>query len=203
MPEEFEDSGASAASIAQLRKTNLLSQLVDIWGDVPVPLLRRLDLRRSLYGYIGTEDRTMSPLLPPGTFIQIDAKQTRVQKGPVSTGSAQSQFARPIYFLDIRTGYACGWCQIDNGILTTNLDCSATRGHPLCARAYRILTELGGECFVAELCEGSEVPTAQLSIKLLRRALGPEIANRLQDELKAVITVGNLEFVHAGVAPHN
>ena len=63
-------------------------------------------------------NRTMWPLLPPGTFVQIDAKQTRVQKGPVSRGSTQSQFARPIYFLDIRTGYACGWCQIENGILT-------------------------------------------------------------------------------------
>ena len=117
-PEESVESAASPEAILELKKTNLLSQLVDIWGDVPVPLLRRLDLRRSLYGYIGMEDRTMWPLLPPGTFVQIDAKQTRVQKGPVSRGSTQSQFARPIYFLDIRTGYACGWCQIENGILT-------------------------------------------------------------------------------------
>ena len=118
LPEESTESAASPEAIQQLKKTNLLSQLVDIWGDVPVPLLRRLDLRRSLYGYIGMEDRTMWPLLPPGTFVQIDAKQTRVQKGPFGRGSTQSQFARPIYFLDIRTGYACGWCQIENGILT-------------------------------------------------------------------------------------
>src|SRR6266404_8997783 len=63
----------------QLENTNLLSKLVDIWGDVPVPLLRHLDLRRSLYGYIGAKDRTMSPLIPPGTFVQIDAKQTRIR----------------------------------------------------------------------------------------------------------------------------
>jgi hypothetical protein len=118
LPEESAESAASPEAIQQLKKTNLLSQLVDIWGDVPVPLLRRLDLRRSLYGYIGMEDRTMWPLLPPGTFVQIDAKQTRVQKGPFGRGSMQSQFARPIYFLDIRTGYACGWCQIEDGILT-------------------------------------------------------------------------------------
>jgi len=117
-PEESVESAPSPEAILELKKTNLLSQLVDIWGDVPVPLLRRLDLRRSLYGYIGMEDRTMWPLLPPGTFVQIDAKQTRVQKGRVSRGPTQSQFARPIYFLDIRTGYACGWCQIENGILT-------------------------------------------------------------------------------------
>jgi hypothetical protein len=29
-----------------------------------------------------------------------------------------SPFARPIYFLDIRTGYACGWCEIKDGVLT-------------------------------------------------------------------------------------
>ena len=103
----------------QLENTNLLSKLVDIWGDVPVPLLRHLDLRRSLYGYIGTNDRTMSPLLAPGTFVQIDAKQTRVRKSwaKQETGQ-QSPFARPIYFLDIRTGYACGWCQLEDGVLT-------------------------------------------------------------------------------------
>ena len=60
----------------------------------------------------------MSPLLPPGTFVQIDAKQTRVQKSPAKKDGPQSPFARPIYFLDIRTGYACGWCEIKDGVLT-------------------------------------------------------------------------------------
>ena len=32
----------------QLEKTNLLTRLVDIWGDIPVPLLRHLDMRRYL-----------------------------------------------------------------------------------------------------------------------------------------------------------
>ena len=56
---------------------------------------------------------TMSPLLPPGTFVQIDAQQTRVKKALATKGGGgQSQFARPIYFLDIRNGYACGWCEL-------------------------------------------------------------------------------------------
>lgn len=101
-----------------VEKTDLLTRIVDIWGDVPVPLLRHVDLRRYLYAYIGTTDRTMSPLLPPGTFLQIDAKQNRVQKGPWKKTGTHVQFARPIYFLDIRTGYACGWCDIKDGILT-------------------------------------------------------------------------------------
>jgi transcriptional regulator with XRE-family HTH domain len=121
-PDESLTDGAAlpeaADVITQLEKTNLLTRLVDIWGDVPIPLLRRLDLRRSLYGYIGTKDKTMSPLLPPGTFVQIDAKQPHVKKGSVDKTLGQSPFSRPIYFLDIRSGYACGWCEIQDGVLT-------------------------------------------------------------------------------------
>jgi transcriptional regulator with XRE-family HTH domain len=121
-PEESTIDGAAlpegAEAAAQLENTSLLARLVDIWGDVPVPLLRRLDLRRSLYGYIGTKDRTMLPLVPPGTFVQIDARQTRVQNGSGKQVAAQSPFTRPIYFLDIRSGYAFGWCEVHDGYLT-------------------------------------------------------------------------------------
>jgi transcriptional regulator with XRE-family HTH domain len=99
-------------------ETNLLAGIVDIWGSVPVPLLRRFGLRQSLFGYIGTEDKSMAPLLPPGSFVQIDAKQNRIRKGPFRKSSSESHFARPIYFLDIRTGYACCWCELKDGVLT-------------------------------------------------------------------------------------
>jgi transcriptional regulator with XRE-family HTH domain len=107
---------AAVSDVKELENTNLLTRLVDIWGDVPVPFLRALDLRRCLYGYIGTQDRTMSPLLRPGTLVQIDAKQTHVKTEMGKKGSGP--FARPIYFLDLRTGYACSWCQIEDGVLT-------------------------------------------------------------------------------------
>lgn len=113
-----ETPSASREARNELENTNILARLVDIWGDVPVPLLRRLALRRSLYGYIGTKDRTMAPLLPPGTFVRIDAKQTHVKNEAVKKEAGRSLYGRPIYFLDIRTGYACGWCQIENGVLT-------------------------------------------------------------------------------------
>ncbi len=105
---------ADAASVRE--NTHLVSRLIDIWGDVPVPVLREFALRRSLFGHIGTQDRTMSPLIRPGTFVQIDAKQTHIRNDAIQKGSGP--FARPVYFLDIRTGYACGWCQLEDGILT-------------------------------------------------------------------------------------
>jgi transcriptional regulator with XRE-family HTH domain len=119
--EELSDgAGASETTDAklQIQNTDLLTRLVDIWGEVPAERLRHLNLRRCLYGYIGTKDRTMSPILAPGTFVRIDPKQTRVKRAPLKRSSSQSPYSRPIYFLDIRTGYACGWCQIQNGVLT-------------------------------------------------------------------------------------
>jgi transcriptional regulator with XRE-family HTH domain len=98
VPAEPKDAGS-------LREdTHLVSHLVDV------------AMRRALFGYIGTQDRTMSPLIRPGTFVQIDVKQTHIKNEPVPRGSGP--FARPVYFLDIRTGYACGWCQLEDGILT-------------------------------------------------------------------------------------
>jgi transcriptional regulator with XRE-family HTH domain len=102
----------------RIEETNLLAGIADIWGSVPVPLLRRFGLEQSLYGYIGTEDKSMAPLLPPGSFVQIDAKQNRIKKGPFKKSSSESHFARPIYFLDIRSGYRCGWCELKEGVLT-------------------------------------------------------------------------------------
>ncbi len=101
-----------------IEETNLLTGIVDIWGSVPVPMLRHFGLRPCLYGYVGIEDKSMSPLLPPGTFLQIDPKQSRIKKGPYRKSSSESHFARPIYFLDIRSGYKCGWCELKNDVLT-------------------------------------------------------------------------------------
>jgi len=47
----------------KLDKTNLLSRLVEIWGEVPIRLIQHLDLRKSVYGLIGMSDFTMYPIL--------------------------------------------------------------------------------------------------------------------------------------------
>ena len=42
-----------------LEKTNLISRMVEVWGEVPVSLLQMLDVRHCQYGYIGTDDYFM------------------------------------------------------------------------------------------------------------------------------------------------
>jgi hypothetical protein len=73
---------------------------------------------RDIRELVGARNLTMSPLLVPGTFVQIDVKQNYIRRGPSIQSPGQSHFARAIYFLDIRTGYACGYCELKDGILT-------------------------------------------------------------------------------------
>jgi len=86
-------------------KTAFLSRLIEAWGEIPVGLLATLDLKKFRYGYIGLEDRTMAPLLRPGSIVQIDETRRRVlNQGWL--GEAD----RPIYFLELRYSYECCWC---------------------------------------------------------------------------------------------
>src|SRR5579871_4911783 len=91
----------------KMDKTSLLSRMVEIWGEVPVGLLRHLNIRKQRYGFIGLKDYTMYPLLRPGSFVQVDEQQ----KMPVHT-AYRSEFDRPIWFLELRTGYVCSWCEL-------------------------------------------------------------------------------------------
>ncbi len=92
----------------KVEKTNLLSRMVEVWGEVPVGLLRHLNIRKQRYGFIGLRDYTMYPLLRPGSFVQIDEQQ----KAPAQTTAYRSEFDRPIWFLELRTGYLCSWCEL-------------------------------------------------------------------------------------------
>lgn len=103
---------SDATSPVDLRKTLYLPRHIHRWGKLPVALLDGLDLRRQRYGFIGTDDWTMYPIIAPGSFIQIDESKRRIAKD----GWAHEQ-ERPIYFLEHRNGYGCGWCSEKSGLL--------------------------------------------------------------------------------------
>ena len=56
------------------------------------------------YGYIGLSDRRMVPILRPGSLVLVD---TSVRKIEVNNWS--SEYDRPLYFVELRGGYRCGW----------------------------------------------------------------------------------------------
>lgn len=94
-------------------RTNLLSRMVEIWGEVPISLIQHLNFKEARYGYIGLQDFTLHPLVRPGSFVQIDDRQNKVRKLPWRT-----EFDRPIYFVELRDGYACAWCELVGNKLT-------------------------------------------------------------------------------------
>ena len=93
--------------LVNLRRTTYLTRMIQRWGKLPLFFLEKLRLKEHHYAFIGTDDFFMYPLLQPGTFVMIDETQRRV----ANTGWT-SEFERPIYFLEHRQGYACGWCSL-------------------------------------------------------------------------------------------
>jgi transcriptional regulator with XRE-family HTH domain len=96
-----------------LEKTSLIARMVEVWGEVPIALIQRLDVRHCQYGYIGTQDYTMYPLLRPGSFVQIDNQPVRMDAAEWRT-----EFDRPILFVELRDAYACAWCEVRGSQIT-------------------------------------------------------------------------------------
>src|SRR5207244_6376538 len=90
-----------------LSDNNPLSRMVEFWEEAPIALIQHLDIRHSQYGYVGLQDYTLYPLLRPGSFMQIDSRVRKVQ--PLRR---RTEFDRPIYFVELRDGYACAWCDL-------------------------------------------------------------------------------------------
>jgi hypothetical protein len=60
-------------------------------------------------GIIGKRDRTLEPMIPPGSIVHFDSQQRAID----SQKDWKHEFRRPIYFLMAREGYVCGWCGLD------------------------------------------------------------------------------------------
>jgi transcriptional regulator with XRE-family HTH domain len=90
-----------------LRRTTYLSRMIQRWGKLPLLFLEALELKEHRYGFIGTDDWFMYPLLQPGTFIMVDETTRKI-----ANSGWTNEFERPIYFFEHRQGYACGWCSL-------------------------------------------------------------------------------------------
>jgi transcriptional regulator with XRE-family HTH domain len=88
-------------------QTTFLSHLLGRWGKLPLSFLNGLELRRHRYGFIGMQDWSMYPILPPGSLVVIDDGRRKI-----ATGGWTNEFDRPIYFFEHRQGYLCGWCSL-------------------------------------------------------------------------------------------
>lgn len=92
------------------RRTEHLSRMVERWGELEGALFS--GPQRYRYGYIGLEDRMMDPLLRPGSLVLVDPALRQVRNS-----GWNNEYERPLYFIDVRTGYRCGWCSLNGSSL--------------------------------------------------------------------------------------
>lgn len=60
-------------------------------------------------GIIGRLDKTLDPMLRPGSIVLINTQRRAIAHRREWT----NEFDRPIYFLFTHAGYICGWCELD------------------------------------------------------------------------------------------
>ena len=88
------------------QRTELLSRMVEKWGHFEGVMTDGKGTNR--YGYIGLSDRRMVPLLRPGSIVMVDPSVHRINDEDWST-----EYDRPMYFVELRDGYRCGWFHQD------------------------------------------------------------------------------------------
>jgi transcriptional regulator with XRE-family HTH domain len=97
-----------------MRRTCDIGRFIEKWGAVPLSFLQQFADSKYTFAYVGVEDFTMYPILLPGSFVQVDESRTRIEMQMWA-----SEYERPIYFVEMRDGYVCSWCELqgDNLIL--------------------------------------------------------------------------------------
>ena len=65
-----------------------------------------------LYGHLGLTDFTMYPMIMPKALLKIDTNQDKL-----ITNIWRNEYERPIYFIELRDAYACGWCELQGNQL--------------------------------------------------------------------------------------
>jgi hypothetical protein len=63
-------------------------------------------------GHLGLADFTMYPMIRPGALLKIDTSQNKLV-----TSAWSNEYERPIYFIELRGAYACGWCELQGNQL--------------------------------------------------------------------------------------
>ena len=65
-----------------------------------------------IYAHLGLADFTMYPMIRPGALLEIDTGENKLQ-----ANGWHNEYERPIYFIELRQAYTCGWCELQSNQL--------------------------------------------------------------------------------------
>jgi transcriptional regulator with XRE-family HTH domain len=89
-----------------VRRTSPLLGNDSALRSLPLAIRSQLDPTRYSYAWVGTEDGDMADLIPGGSLIEIDRRESTLK-----TVKWTSLRSRPIYFSWTKDGYRCSWCE--------------------------------------------------------------------------------------------
>lgn len=116
-----------------LENNALLSRMIQRWGSMPLILLKRMEPDEQCIGYVGESDRSMAPLIRPGSIVVIDT----TRRSP-EVGAWETELDRPIYFVEHSQGYSVGWLDVQDRVAILQFHPSS--GVP--ARLFQLPAEL-------------------------------------------------------------
>lgn len=65
-----------------------------------------------IHAHLGLTDFTMYPVIRPGALLRIDTNQNKLM-----LNVWRNEYERPIFFVELRDAYACGWCELQGNQL--------------------------------------------------------------------------------------
>lgn len=104
-------NGDGGCALSAERSTSLMPESEVVKAlEIPVGEDRTPGI---IYGHLGLADFTMYPMIQPGALLKIDPRQNKL-----TSGAWRNEYERPIFFVELRDAYACGWCDLqDNHLL--------------------------------------------------------------------------------------
>jgi len=111
-----------------------MRQLLKVWGSVPLLLMLDLDWERGPFVLVGTGDRMMAPVLPPGSLLHLDQTKRNIDD------RSASELERPVYLIEHRNRLHCCHARRRGDVITliSHVDSQAPASISVSLRHVRV-----------------------------------------------------------------
>jgi hypothetical protein len=76
-------------------------RLLNAWADAPMLLMMEEEWERGPLVVVGSSDKMLWPMVPPGSLMRLNPKVRKIEDGP------RQEFERPIYLIEYGGKFYC------------------------------------------------------------------------------------------------